>query len=306
VPEDPLALVVGEAESVAVANVQALISTPLFERLRPYIERATCTQLADWNALLSATRRAALAARHKPDQEREWLLVLAGSYSDADARRLLAATHKQSHGAATEQARDARDSTGRFIVAEQGALATSVLEGRVLVLGPQAWVREALASVAQPTTSFAGSTLWRSVGLPLGCIERSACLLSAANSSNAQQIEHGLASAGARQLGQALASADSAFGLTLTDHLKLGVAAQVGSNEAAQLAERGLRDWLWQANMVVRLMGMPAVLDRAQLSTQGPLVRGELDVTASELDAYEARAKPLFDRQVPSCDVQSL
>jgi|GEM_PF-6642367 len=308
VPEDPLALVVENPESVAVANVQAVMGTPLFERLRPYIERATCIQLADWNAVLSATRRAALAVRQKPEQQAEWLLVLVGSYSEADARRALELAHKKSRGSAADPVRDVRDGSGRFGVAEQGTLAVSQLEGRVLVLGTQAWVRAAIAAVAQPTASFSGSPLWRTVGTPLGCNERSACLLSAANSGNAELIERGLAGAGARQLGEAIQSADTALGLTLTDKLNLGLAAQLTNGEAAQLAERGLRDLLWQANLVVRLTGLPAVLDRTQLSTQGALLRGELDVTKEELDAYESRAKPLFDRQAPSCspDAQSL
>ena len=302
VPEDPLALVVDAPESVAVANVQALMSTPLFERLRPYIERATCIELADWRAVLSATRRAALAVRQQPEQKPEWLLVLAGSYSEADARRALTLAHQKSRGSTADPVRDVRDPSGRFGVAEQGALAVSQLEGRVLVLGTQVWVRAALASVAQPTSSFSGSALWRTVGTPLGCNERSACLLSAANSNNAELIERGLSGAGARQLGEALQNADTALGLTLSDKLKLGFAAQVGSAEAAKVAERGLRDWLWQANLVVRLTGLPAVLDRTQLSTQDALLRGELDVTEGELAAYEARAKPLFERQAPSCN----
>ncbi|HTU59400.1 MAG TPA: hypothetical protein VMF89_13215, partial [Polyangiales bacterium] len=238
----------------------------------------------------------------------EWLLVMSGSYSDADARRVLALAHKKSRGDAAAPVKDSRDSAGRFGVAEQGALAVSQLDGRMLVLGTQAWVRAALASVAQPTTSFTASQLWRGVGTGLDCGGRSACLLSAANSNNAELIERGLASAGARQLGEALQNADTALALSLSDKLDIGFAAQLSSPEVAQVAERGLRDWLWQANLVVRLTGLPAVLDRARLSTQGALLRGELDVSNEELAAYEARAKPLFDRSAPSCspDAQSL
>jgi hypothetical protein len=308
VPEDPLALVVEDPQSVAVVNVQALTSSPLFERLRPYLERATCIQLADWKPLLSATNHAALAARHKPDQEPEWLLVLSGRYTEADAHRVLELARQQSRSASAEPAREMPDGSGRFRVTEQGTLAVSQLDGRVLVLGTTAWLRAALASVSQPTTNFLGSGLWRNIGPQLGCSERTACLLSVANSTNARQLERGLSGAGAKQLGQELERADSALALTLSDGLALGFAAQVGSAEAAQVAERALRDWLWQANLVVRLTGLPAVLDRTKLSTQAALVRAELEVTQAELDAYEARAKPLFDRQAPSCsaDAQSL
>lgn len=308
VPEDPLALIVEAPESVAVANVQTLRSSPLFARLRPYIERATCVQLAEWEALLAATSRAALAARQKPEQAPEFLLVLAGRYTDADAQRVLELASKKSAGSSALPVQETRDHSGRFHVREQGPLAVSQLEGRVLVLGSQAWVRAALSSIAQPTVSFSQSELWRTIGSQLGCSERTACLLSAANSTNARELERGLAGAGARQLGQELASSDIALALTMTEGLGIGFAGQLGSSEAAQVAERALRDWLWQANLVVRLTGLPAVLDRTRLSTQGTLVRGDLDVTQTELDAYEARAKPLFDQKAPSCsaDAQTL
>ena len=306
VPEDPLALLVEAPDSVAVANVQALTGTSSFARLRPYIERAACVSLDDWASLLASTRRAALAARQKPEQSPEWLLLLAGRYTEADAGRLLAVAMRSSRGGDNEPAREARDQAGRFAVTEQGELAVSVLEERVLVLGTKAWLHAALVSVSQPTGSFLGSTLWRSVGVPLGCEARSACVLSAAHTQGAHQLERSLSSAGARQVGQALESSDSALGLTFSNQLTLALAVQLSSEETAQLAERALRDWLWQANLVVRLTGLPAVLDRTRLSTQGAQLRGELDVTAQELDAYDAKGRALLDRLPTSCDAQLL
>jgi hypothetical protein len=306
VPEDPLALIVEDPESVVVVNVQALQSAPLYDRLRPYIERATCVKLSEWDAVLSATRRAALAARHKPEQAGEWLVVLDGHYSDADARRLLDVASKQSHNTSAEPARETRDGSGRFAVTEQGTLAVSLLEGRVLVLGTQAWVRAAVGTVAQPVASFSTSLLWRSLGAELGCSARTACVLSIANGSNARQIERALSSAGAKRLGQELSRADSALGVTLRQDLGLGFAAQLGGAEQAQAAERALRDWLYQVNILIRFTGLPAVLDRTRLSTHETVVRGELDVSQAELNAYEERARPLFEREASSCtDAQS-
>lgn len=303
VPSDPLALVVEEPESVAVVRVQELQSAALFERLRPYIERAACIKLADWSSVLSATRRAALAARKKPEQAPEWLAVLDGQYSDADAHRLLGLALERSHAATGEPARETRDSTGRFGVTEQGTLAVSVLENRILVLGTQLWVRAALQSIAQPVAKFSDNAAWQAVALPLGCSERTACLFWRANSSGAHQLQRGLSGAGAKDLGQTLEGSDSVVSVTVRDALGLGYAAQVGSVEAAKDAERALREWLWQVNLVVRLTGMPAIFDRARLSTQNTLVRGELDVSQAELDAYESRARPLFEREISgSCD----
>jgi hypothetical protein len=296
VPSDPLALIVEDPESVAVVRVQELQSAPLFERLRPYIEKAACVKLADWNAVLSATRRAALAARQKPDQGPEWLIVLDGQYSDGDARRLLTLVLERTHSASAEPARETRE--GRFGVTEQGALAVSVLESRMLVLGTQAWLHAALRSIEQPVAKFSESAAWQAVALPLGCSERTACVSWRANSMGAHQLERGLSGAGAKDLGQTFVASDSVLGVNVRDGLGLALAAQVGDAQAAQKAEQRLRDWLWQVNLVVRLTGMPAIFDRARLSTQNTLLRGELDVSRAELDAYESRGRPLFDREV--------
>lgn len=300
-------MIVEDPESVVVARVQELQGSPVFARLRPYIERATCVQLAQWDAVLSATRRAALATRRK-DERSQWLMVLDGRYSDGDAQRLLETAVKQTRtaDAASLASQTALDSSGRFSVTQRGPLAVSLLDARLIVLGTTAWVQASLGSVAKPVAKFSDSGLWRVVGTQLGCAERSACVLSTANASNARYLEDGLANAGAKGLGERLQGADAAFGLTATEGLGLGFAAQLSSAEAAQGAEQELHDWLYQVNLVVRLTGMPAIFDRARISTQATVVRAELDVTSAELDAYEARGKAIFDREARSCgDAQS-
>jgi hypothetical protein len=309
VPADPLALLVEDPESVIVARVQELQSAAVFARARPYIERATCVQLAEWESVLSATSRAALATRREnKDKSAQWLLVLDGRYSDGDAQRLLGTAIKQTRGAdaANLASQTALDSSGRFSVTQRGPLAVSLLEARLLVLGTTPWVQAALASIAKPAAAFSESGLWRSVGTQLHCSERSACVLSTANGANAHYLEDGLANAGAKDLGERLQGADGVLAVTASEGLGLGFAAQLGSADAAQGAERELRDWLYQVNLVVRLTGMPAIFDRARLSTSDTVVRAELDVTKAELDAYEARAKPLFDREAPSCGAAHL
>src|SRR6201995_932873 len=67
VPQDPLELLVAGPDSVAVLQVDQLRSSPLFGRLRPYLERATCTPSEEWNALAEATTRAVVASRASKD-----------------------------------------------------------------------------------------------------------------------------------------------------------------------------------------------------------------------------------------------
>lgn len=288
-------------EVVAVAQVQQLRSSPVFARLRPYIERAACIQLADWEELLAATRRLALAARAEPEGDgQQWLLVLEGRYSEPDARRLLRAALEEaprevSPGPIT------RDNSGRFTVAEERELAVSLLEERIIVLGTKSWVYAAVDSIAQPTAKFSDAALWREIGAQAGCSARAACVLSVANGMSARALQSGLSQAGAKGLAAEVQAADSALTLGLSEGLDLGIVAQLGSGAAAAAAERELRNWLWQANLLIRLTGMPAILDTARLSSQDALVRAELNVSPSDVEAYDARGRPLFDRVAPAC-----
>jgi hypothetical protein len=311
-PEDPLALIIEDPESIATVRVRQLKSSPLFERLRPHIERATCFPLAEWDALLSATERAVLAARQKPEQAPEWLAVLDGRYTEADGRRLLDLAVEKSHSTGSAAAGDAAKQApaeareGRFAVTARAGLAVSTLESKLIVLGSEAWVRAALAAILQPVAKFSDSALWRVVGAQLACSERTACLLSTGQGASGESLERGLSGAGAKELGQHLKGAGNGLGATLRDGLGLGFAAQLDSAQAAQDAERGLRQWLWQTNLVVRLTGMPAVLDQTRLSTQDSMVRAELDVSQADVEAYESRARGLLERALPSCNAQSL
>ena len=90
VPRDPVELVVGAPESVVLTRAAELRAAPVFERLRPYVERATCASLAEWDDLVRATARSVLASRTQSDVE-QWLLVLDGSYAEGDVERLLRA-----------------------------------------------------------------------------------------------------------------------------------------------------------------------------------------------------------------------
>lgn len=299
VPENPLDLVVWGPEAVAVLQVQALRSSAAFARLQPYIERATCVQLADWDELLSSTRRAVLAARSQPEGA-QWLLVLDGRYVEADARRVLRAALREAPRA-THPGPITRDASGRFIVAQERELAVSVLDDRLIVVGSQAWVHAALDSITKPAAKFSDARLWQSLGAQLDCAQQSACVLSLANGFSARGLRSGLSEAGAKSLGSAIESADSVLALRLGEGLTLAATAELGSDDAAQRAERELRDWLWQVNLLIRLTGLPAVLDRAQLSTQQHQLRAELSLSEAELAAYDARARVVFEQAVPGC-----
>src|ERR1700759_3620856 len=133
VPQDPLELLVASPDSIAVLQVDQLRTSPLFGRLRPYLDRATCAANTEWDSLAQATTRAVVASRASSAGD-EWLLVMSGNYSDDDGKRLLDEAVKR-RGGATAATAAAPQPVGRFLMREQGDLASTVLEKRLLVMG---------------------------------------------------------------------------------------------------------------------------------------------------------------------------
>lgn len=300
VPRDPLQLLVGVPESVVLTRTAELRSAPQFERLRPYVERASCTSLAEWDGLVRATTRSVMASRTEGERE-AWLLVLDGSYADADAERVLreaiARTPRTGQPVPITQ-----DRSGRFAISEDDQLAASLLERRLLVVGTRAWVRSALDSIAHPAAKLADSPLWREVATAVRCTEQSLCVLSTANGSGARALGHGLASAGAKNLGQQLVAADSALALSLPAGAELQLRSRLPDAGAADAAQRGLRDLLWQVGLLTRLAGLPDVLTSAQIGVQGSALDAKLSVNESDLARYEERLGQLLAGATSPCN----
>jgi len=296
VPRDPVELVVGAPESVLLTRAAELRGSPLFERWRPHLERATCTSLGEWDDLLRATSRSVLASRSEGDGE-AWLLVLDGSYADTDAERVLRAAVARTPRT-TQPVPITVDRSGRFPISEDDVLAASLLERRVLVVGSRAWVRAALDRVArraEPNApGLAELPLWRDVASEVRCTEQALCVLSAANGSGARSLQRGLASAGARPLGQQLMAADSALALSVPAGAELRLSARLPDASAADAAQRNLKDWLLQVGLLTRLAGLPDVLTAAQVGTQGSALGAQLSVSEADLARYEERAGQLL------------
>jgi hypothetical protein len=292
VPRDPVELVVGAPDVVLLTRASELRAAPLFERLRPYIERAACATLSEWDQLVRATTRALLATRAQGESE-EWLLVLDGSYAEPDLDRLLRAAAARTPRTAPA-APIAVVSYGRFSISEDDVLAASLLERRLIVLGHKTWVRAALDSISHPAAKLSDLPLWKSVAPEVRCTEQALCVLSAANGSGARGLQHILASAGAKHLGQQLLAANSALALSLPSGAELGLHAQLPDQGAAEAAQRDLKDGLWQAGLLTRLAGLPDVLSEARVAVRGSALHVELSVSESDLARYEQRAGQLL------------
>jgi hypothetical protein len=295
-PHDPLELVIGGPESLVTMQVSQLRSSPLFPRIQPYLQRAICAQGEDWQALLEVTTRAELASRSQAEAAEQWLLVLEGKYTPADAPRLLhaAAEHMQQGSEAP------RDGELRgFKLSEQGPLSASALSDRLLVLGHSSWVRAAIDALGRAQDTFAATPLWRELGASAQCDARAMCVLSTANGSGAQQLQRGLAGLGAGGLGAQLGAADSVLSLSVPDGAELSFVARLHDAEGADGARRELERMVTQVGLLTRLTGLPDVLSATRLTASENVLHADLAISASDLAAYEQRAGGLIEKALP-------
>src|SRR5262249_49023204 len=143
--------------------------------------------------------------------------------------------------------------------------------------------------------------IFRELAPQVRCAERSACLFAVANGWAAKRMQHSLLGIGAQGLGAELATSDSALALAAPEGFELSFAAKLRSPDAAADAAKQVKDWLWQASLLTRVAGLPAVLDDARLRAEASLLHADLTVSAADLAVYEERAGRLFEESAPSC-----
>jgi hypothetical protein len=298
VPTNPLELLIGAPSVVVDMRVDRLRSSPLFARARPFVERATCASSADIDWLSASTARAVAAAR-SVDERIQWLAVLSGTYADRDADRMLAAITQRGASAAPNAV--TKQAVGRFAITRQGEIAVSVLDQRLAILGTEVWVRAALDSIDHPSVSFAASSLRRDLAPRVHCADRSVCLLAAADSFASRQLQHALSGLGAKGLGRELSAANTALGLSMPDALEITFLAQLPTPESAAASLDHTKDWFWQAGLLIRLAGLPDVLNAVQAQTSANLLQLDLSVRAADLEQYEQRVGQLVGDSMDGC-----
>lgn len=304
IPADPLQLIVGAPTSLVDMRSERLRDSALFARTRGLLERATCTAAADVDWLLASSQRALVASR-KTDAGAEFLVLLTGTFSDADAERALALAVARSPMRAGFNAAEPKQ-IGRFGVSVRGDLAVTVLERRLLVVGVANWVLAAVQSIDHPSDSPSAAGLLRELAAAVHCDERSACLLAAADSFAADELERGLSELGAKKLGRALSSAPTALGISASDSLQLAFLAQLPSAEAAASVLEAIKSYFWQAGLLIRLAGLPDVLGAVQARTNDAQLALDSSVSAADLAEYEQRVLPLLDKAASACEPKTI
>jgi hypothetical protein len=296
VPSDPLELLVGAPTAVAIATVAQVRASTLFGRVRPLIERVSCVSSEQLDGLLASTTRAIVASRQAagPADHVEWLALLEGSYTEQDVERILASVGLPGDA-------QVRESIGRFTLATRAQLGASLLEQRLLVLGSPGWARSALDAVDHPSPSFAASALWREQAPRVQCAERTLCLLSAADGVVAKPLQRALASAGAKNLGRQLGAADSALGLSAAAGVDMLMVARLQTPDAAAAALQETKDLFWQAGLLIRLAGLPDVLNDARVRAAGDQLQLDLSVSEGDLAQYQERLTQLLGDDRGSC-----
>ena len=73
------------------------------------------------------------------------------------------------------------------------------------------------------------------------------------------------------------------------------------ADEAAQNAQQ-IRSMLGQAGFVLRLLGWPAALQRADVKADGPVLKLGLHLSHDEVLELTDKLQPLLDQNAPKCD----
>lgn len=282
VPEDPLALIPSDAALVAQARIDVMKDRKAFASLRRAALRYGCMVEADFEWLTAQTQRALVATRG----DDELLVVLAGRFAESDATRALSLVDRR----AGRGDKPSTKAHGRFQLTEQGKLAASVLEGRLLVAGSGSFVTATLDSVERPPAQrFADSEIYRELGDHIECMKRSVCGLIARDGSAARQLQGELGQVGLKNVGRDLAESHAGITLAVGEGLSLTAVALTPSEQAADELARQTRNWLWQAALVARLAGFPDVLGGAEVDTEGSFSRARIRVPDEDLERVEQR-----------------
>jgi hypothetical protein len=300
VPADPLALVAADAAAVLVVDVGALRAWPHADAVRRWAGRTTCRAFDPEPPVLARTERMVLAvfrtasprdAPGAPGASRrgfEALLLAQGRYDARDAESAVGELGEAFGGAGAEIDGDAR---GRFVVVTDGSRMAAVLGPRLIAVGDAAQVERVLARIegerepgVRESRMFAAldAASWLP-GAAFGAI--------AAGSTERAPVR---LQALSRSIAEAFETRPSAFSLSLEDGARLVLVNEAVDTAHAEALLSEMKNSLAQADLVLRLAGLPAASDRVHGEVRGRIAQLELRLSDAEVALFVA----LLDRMI--------
>jgi hypothetical protein len=300
-PDDPVPLVPAGPRMLATAHIEALRASPHFATLESWAGRYLCLQREPLQSLWQHTNTVVLAT-FDPQGDRggtSGLAFLRGDYGAEDARKalLLACTAVgESCESVTEQAR------GRFAVVSAGTLSAAGLGDHLLALGDGPLVQATLDVADGKHPSWVGTDpLMSGLDTQQWLSSHGAGLIARLDARTAGRISRSLENVGGSELGAGLANGSAALGLRLDKKAHAEARVLYPRAEAAAQTGDEIRGLVGQASLVMRLMGLPPLLDRLDVRAKGPLLELSLVLSADDLESLREQLGPLLKGDPAVC-----
>ncbi|MFI5305735.1 MAG: hypothetical protein ACHQ53_00205 [Polyangiales bacterium] len=300
-PGDPLRLVPAGARTIARLDLDALRASPHFATLQDWASRFVCLSAPGSQTLLRHTRGVIVAGLDTtpPSARPHGVALLAGDFSAGDARQALSEACSYT---ATQCGAVVERPAGRFSVLHAGELSAAPLGDHVLAVGEDEAVTAVLevADGKRAAEQFSAEVV-RGLDTRQWLAGHTLAFVTRLDDRVASRIGQELQGVGGAALGDGLANGAAAFGLALAQDASAEARVAYAEPAAADRGADSLRSLVGQAGFVMRLMGIPPLLDHLEVGVQAGLLRLGLRLSAEDVNSLRNQLMPLFEGKQAVC-----
>jgi hypothetical protein len=299
-PEPPLPasaveLLPAAFDSALRVDVAALRGSPLWA-YAVEVARKRCIALDRYQVLTERTDLLVGGSQNLPDAP--GAAVLQGKLQAGDAEALLGL-----FAADPAQQPPAQASTrGRFQVLERAPLAASLLGPGLAAAGDPASLGSILDVADGKAPNARQGLLSDGLSQAIGFETAGFALIYRPDDRGRAELERQLGRTGRAALPPGLLQSSRAgLSLGLGDPLELRAAVESASPAEADALTQATMSSLMQLNLLLRLAGLPPLLERVAASTQGTLSVFSLQLSRAELDAVWLRMQDFLAADAAGC-----
>jgi len=191
---------------------------------------------------------------------------------------------------------------GRFQVSERAPVAASVLGSGLAVVGDAASLRSVLDVADGKAPNAREGLLSGGLGQAIGFETAGIAVIYRPTAEGRAQLERQLGRGGRAALPPGLLqSSRGALAVHLGEPLELRAAVESASAAEADELTRATQSSLMQLNLLLRLAGLPPLLERLTAQTQGTLSVFSLQIGSADLDVLWSRMRDLLAAEAQNC-----
>jgi hypothetical protein len=305
VPQNPLHVLPAEASELVSVDLQRLRASPHYPMAEQWLRRFACTQPEPQHFLLERTERVVLATyRVGPSGDvPQPLAVLRGAYREGDVERALSQARVW---LGVQPAEVTEQVSGRFRLLQAGELSGVQLGDGMIVVGHPDRVQAVLEVVDGRRTALDATVeIMGGIHTAQWLDSHAAAAITRIDERTAQRLGRGLSAIGGRRLGEDLSQSSAAVGLVLAGDLELRAHVLYRDARTAAEAASGLRSVLGRADLVLRITGMPSVIERVLVTAQGERLDAVLKLPSDDVRSLTTRLELMLEGTTPTCGTLS-